>query len=73
MPGPRRTLFAPEDPALALVTDASRLRGRALADVVRAAVDGGVTIVQLRDKSATHADLVHEGHVLREATAGRAL
>ncbi|HEX5479551.1 MAG TPA: thiamine phosphate synthase [Dehalococcoidia bacterium] len=73
MPGPRRTPFAPKDPALVLVTDASRLRGRALADVVRPAVDGGVTIVQLRDKSATHPDLLREGRMLREATAGRAL
>ena len=56
-----------------LVTDASRLRGRALADVVRAAIDGGVTVVQLRDRTASHADLVREGRALHDATAGRAL
>lgn len=61
------------DPGLVLVTEASRLRGRAIADVVRAAVDGGVTVVQLRDKSASHADLVREGRTLREVIDGRAL
>ncbi len=60
-------------PALVLVTDSSRLRGRALADVVRAAVEGGVTIVQLRDKTAPHDALLREGASVREAIGRRAL
>jgi len=60
-------------PALMLVTDRSRLRGRVLADVVDAAVVGGVTVVQLRDREATHADLLRDARVLREVTRGRAL
>ena len=40
------------DPTLYLVTDPELARGRALSDVVAAAVRGGVTLVQLRDKHA---------------------
>jgi len=40
-----------------LVTDPDLLRGRDLVDVVLSAVAGGVTIVQLRDKRASDADL----------------
>jgi thiamine-phosphate pyrophosphorylase len=40
------------DPTLYLVTDSELARGRALCDVVAAAVRGGVTLVQLRDKHA---------------------
>jgi thiamine-phosphate pyrophosphorylase len=40
------------DPTLYLVTDPELARGRALIDVVAAAVRGGVTLVQLRDKHA---------------------
>jgi len=60
-------------PTLMLVTDRARLRGRALADVVDEAVAGGVTIVQLRDREATHTDLLRDARVLREVTRGRAL
>ncbi|MHB8684785.1 MAG: thiamine phosphate synthase [Dehalococcoidia bacterium] len=55
------------------MTDSSRLRGRTLADVVRAAVEGGVTAVQLRDKTAPHEALLRDGAALREAIGGRAL
>lgn len=37
------------------VTDARWLRGRALEDVVGEAIAGGATFVQLREKTATHA------------------
>jgi thiamine-phosphate pyrophosphorylase len=47
------------DPTLYLVTDPELAHGRVLADVVAAAVQGGVTLVQLRDKHA-------EGRVLLE-------
>jgi thiamine-phosphate pyrophosphorylase len=40
------------DPTLYLVTDPELARGRALTEVVAAAVRGGVTLVQLRDKAA---------------------
>jgi thiamine-phosphate pyrophosphorylase len=42
----------PFDPTLYLVTDPELARGQALPDLVRAAVRGGVTLVQLRDKHA---------------------
>lgn len=60
-------------PALMLVTDAARLRGRALTDVVSAAVDGGVNVVQLREKSLPHDQLVRVANDVRAAIAGRAL
>ena len=41
------------DYSLYLVTDRALARGRPLADVVRAAVAGGVTCVQLREKDAS--------------------
>ncbi len=59
-------------PRLVLVTDSARLRGRPLADVVRAAIDGGVTAVQLRDKSASHDDIMRNAARVRDAVAGRA-
>lgn len=48
------------DPRLYLVTDPDLLGVRSLVDVVRAAVAGGATLVQLRDKAA-------EGRALAEA------
>lgn len=42
----------PFDPRLYLVTDRSAAAGRRIEDVVEAAVRGGVTAVQLRDKDA---------------------
>jgi len=65
--------FALQEPALLLVTDVTRLRRRAMVEVVRAAVDGGVSIVQLRDKTASHEDLLAEGRAIRDAINGRAL
>jgi thiamine-phosphate pyrophosphorylase len=56
-----------------LVTDATRLRGRVLTDVVTAAVEGGVNVVQLREKSLPHDQLTRLATDLREAIAGRAL
>ena len=40
------------DYSLYLVTDRAAARGRGLAGIVRAAVQGGVSVVQLRDKDA---------------------
>ena len=41
---------------LYLVTDQPSLKGRSLVDVVQAAVRGGVTCVQLREKHASSRD-----------------
>jgi thiamine-phosphate pyrophosphorylase len=60
-------------PALVLVTDIARLHGRDLAGVVRRAVEGGVSIVQLREKSLPHDELVALAERVRDAIAGRAL
>jgi thiamine-phosphate pyrophosphorylase len=56
-----------------LVTDSARLRGRDLVDVVSSAVDGGVNVVQLREKSLARAPLVALAIRLRDAIDGRAL
>ncbi|MBI5285620.1 MAG: thiamine phosphate synthase [Chloroflexi bacterium] len=60
-------------PALVLVTDAAHLRGRDLAEVARQAVEGGVSIVQLREKGMPHDDLVALAERVHAAIAGRAL
>ncbi len=61
------------DPALVLVTDAARLRGRDLVAIVNGAVAGGVNVVQLRERELPHDDLVALGRRVRDAIAGRAL
>jgi thiamine-phosphate pyrophosphorylase len=53
------------DPTLYLVTDPELARGRKLADVVAAAVRGGVTLVQLRDKQAGGRALLETACALR--------
>jgi thiamine-phosphate pyrophosphorylase len=55
----------PFDPTLYLVTDPEPLRGGALADVVAAAVRGGVTLVQLRDKRADGRALLEQAKALK--------
>lgn len=55
----------PFDLSLYLVTDPALVRGRPLEAVVAAAVDGGATLVQLRDKTADTGALI--------ATAARLL
>ena len=56
------------DPRLYLVTGDTA--GRPLVDVVRAAVAGGVTLVQLRDKHASHESLAEQYADLRTALTG---
>ena len=53
------------DPTLYLVTDPELARGRALIDVVAAAVRGGVTLVQLRDKHAGGRALLETARALK--------
>lgn len=53
-----------------LVTDAAMTSRRGLVETVRAAVAGGATIVQLRDKEATDDALIDEARALRRLLAG---
>ena len=55
------------DPTLYLVTDPWPGHGRAPAEVVAAAVRGGVTLVQLRDKGAEGRALVEQALMLKAA------
>ena len=50
---------------LCLVTDRSLARGRPLPEIVEAAVRGGVTLVQLREKVATTRAFVEEARALK--------
>ncbi len=52
------------DYALYLVTDRSLSRGRTTVDVVREAVAGGATCVQLREKQASTRDFLEEARAL---------
>ena len=54
---------------LYLITDRILSRGRSTVDVVRAALAGGVDVVQLRDKEAEAAAIVDEGLRVHELTA----
>lgn len=60
------------DPSLHLVTD-HRLETERLVEVVEAAVDGGVRIVQLRAKTASAREQIEQARRLDLAIAGRAL
>jgi thiamine-phosphate pyrophosphorylase len=53
------------DPTLYLVTDPELTRGRSLIEVVGAAVKGGVTLVQLRDKHADGRALLEPARALK--------
>ena len=54
------------DYSLYLVTDRALSLGRSNLEVIRAAVSGGVTVVQLREKEATTKDFYEEGLRLRD-------
>jgi len=53
------------DPTLYLVTDPDLGGGRPLTEIVAAAVQGGVTLVQLRDKHAEGRALLEQARALR--------
>ena len=57
------------DPTLYLATDTDLCRPRPVADVVRAAVAGGVTAVQVRDKTASRRELYGLTLAVRAALA----
>jgi len=52
------------DPTLYLVAGSDAVRGRAVADVVAAAVRGGVTLVQLREKTLPDAEVIAAARAL---------
>ena len=54
------------DCSLYLVTDRDLSLGRSNLDIIRAAVAGGVTMVQLREKEATTREFCEEGLKIRE-------
>jgi thiamine-phosphate pyrophosphorylase len=59
------------NPTLYLVTDTELSRPRPVADVVRAAVAGGVTAVQVRDKTASRRELLALTRAVQAALADR--
>ncbi|CAM3523024.1 thiamine phosphate synthase [Halomonas lysinitropha] len=58
------------DLSLYLITDRGRCAGLGLVETVMAAVRGGVTMVQLRDKQARDAELIDQARQLKTALAG---
>lgn len=60
----------PFDLSLYLVTDAALCRGHGLEQTVEAAVRGGVTIVQLRDKHASDEQMTAQAKRLKALLAG---
>ena len=55
------------------VTDRAWLGGRTLAEQVSDAIDGGVTIVQLREKSMPRGELVAEAREIRALCHSRGI
>ena len=58
-------------PALHVLLDPEWSRGRDVLTVAGAAIDGGATVIQLRDKKASTRLLVEQGLALRELTCER--
>jgi thiamine-phosphate pyrophosphorylase len=58
------------DLSLYLVTDRGLARGRSTAEIVRAAVAGGVTCVQLREKNGPTRLFVEEARLVRDVLVG---
>ncbi|MDD4341091.1 MAG: thiamine phosphate synthase [Kiritimatiellae bacterium] len=63
-------MAGPLNLTLYLVTDRALARGRALVDVVRGAVAGGVTCVQLREKTCGTRDFIEEARAVRAVLQG---
>lgn len=59
------------DPTLYLVTDPDMTAERGLVETARAAVDGGATMIQIRDKRADRATRVGLARAVKAALAGR--
>ena len=61
----------PQQLRLYAVTDSRRLQGRTLLDTVAAALDGGATFVQLREKELSPAALLEEARALAKLCHAR--
>jgi len=61
----------PLDLSVYLLTDPAMCARRGLVETVLAAVRGGATVVQLRDKEAPDDQLIDQGRRLKQALAGR--
>jgi len=59
------------DWSLYVITDRRLSGGRSHLEVMRAAIEGGATAIQLRDKEATTRELIEAGLALRELTRER--
>lgn len=55
-------------PALCLVTDRQYARGRPLSDLVSEAVEGGVNVIQLREKDLAAGELLALAEAIRDVT-----
>ena len=60
------------DLSIHLVTDSALCGERGVVDTVREAVAGGVSVVQLRDKSASDASVIEQLIALSDVIDGRA-
>ena len=58
------------DYSLYLVTDRALARGRTTAEIVRAAVAGGVTCVQVREKDCGTREFIEEARAVQAALRG---
>ncbi len=70
-PPPMRSSDLVSRLALHVLTDHEWSRGRDLLSVAAAALDGGATVIQLRDKTASTRALIEEGRLLRALTRER--
>jgi thiamine-phosphate pyrophosphorylase len=61
------------DYSLYLVTDRDLSRGRATLEIVRAAVTGGVSCVQLREKNCSTAEFIREALEIRDFLRSRGI
>ena len=59
-------MYDPKIWRLCLVTDRPLAKGRPLVEIVEAAVRGGVTMVQLREKDCTTRDFLTEARALKD-------
>ncbi len=53
---------------LYVITDCDHARGRDLCEIVEAALQGGASVIQLRDKKARDPEMIEEGRKLRAVT-----
>jgi thiamine-phosphate pyrophosphorylase len=59
------------DYSLYLVTDRSLARGRSTLEIVRAAVGGGATVVQLREKDCSTREFIEQAMAIKDFLKGR--